>query len=532
MKRRNVAILVSCAATLSVFGSTNFAAFASPSDVIKYLNPIPKKSGYLNQSQDRVIKKKSFKAVEVDGAEPIPNKEIGLFAIVDSKDMNDSAKIEELLSDPRINGLSATFTWNQLEPEETKYNWQTLDNLLDAAGKHNKTVILRVSTNGMDLAPDTSDTPKWVYEAGTKSVSYKGADGAEHSMPVYWDSTYLAKWSNFVHALGERYDKNAAIHSVGITGGGVRGGTAIIPDFGTDKVQYDSIDERLKKDFGMNPHQLVQHWKYVADLFPSSFKTARLNFDIDPPTPNRAGQDMLDEISDYLVYRYGERVYLTRQNVDSSKHGFDQYRVLLKFRPDTLTGYQLSSNFPALEVEKMVKNSLDDGTSFAEVPVSILESKDPAVVAALQQLRARLGYQLVSQKVTLPSDIKSGAPLKAGFTFMNLGASVPMRPNRQLDKDVASSYKVQLELRDNTGKPRVQLLHTPGVPTNQWTAGQPITWEEELKMPKLQPGEYSVFMSLIDQDSKRKLQILNAATAEKSTPETAVAVGKIQVLSE
>ena len=347
-------------------------------------------------------------------------------------------------------------------------------------------------------------------------------------MPVFWDATYLARWSNFVHALADRYDKNPSIHSIGITGGGARGGTAIAPTL--DKTQTDSLEQTLKSEFGMNPHQIVEHWKYVADLFPNAFKTARLNFDASPPLASKAGQDMLDEISDYLIYRYGERVYLTRENVDSAKHGFDQYRLLLKFRPDTVTGYQLTSAFPPTDLKALLKNTLDDGISFAEIPESMLQDKDAAVAETLEQLRSKLGYQVVSEKVTLPSDIKSGEPLKAEFTFMNLGSAAPMHPSRQLDKDVAGSYKVQLELRDANGKPIVQSLHTPAVPTNKWIAGQPITWEQELKMPpKLKAGEYSVWLSLVDGDTKRKLQILNVASTEKTGPGTDISVGKIQV---
>jgi hypothetical protein len=70
------------------------------------------------------------------------------------------------------------------------------------------------------------------------------------------------------------------------------------------------------------------------------------------------------------------------------------------------------------------------------------------------------------------------------------------------------------------------------VPTNKWSGGEPVSWEEELKMPKLQPGEYSVWMSLVDTDTKRKLQIVNAAAAEKHIPESTVAVGKIQVIAD
>lgn len=511
-------------AALSVFSP----AFADTSDILHYMNPIPKKQGYLNQSQDRVIKRKGFKSVQIEGAQPIPNMENGLFAIVSPSQITDQAAMQTLLDDPRCNGLSVMLPWNMLEPEEAKFQWQPIDNLLSWCKEKNKSVILRVSTCGEDQTDAQSDTPKWVFDAGAKSVAYSSADGKERLMPIYWDPTYLAKWSNFVNALGQRYDSNSAIHSVGITGGGVNGGTAILPSFG-DKARFEELQAKLKADDGLTERKLVQNWKYIADLFPQAFKTARLNFDIDALTPNRAGENSLDEISDYLVYRYGERIYLTRHDVANAKHGFDQYRILVKFRPDTLSGYVLTSAFPPSELEKLEKNALEDGISFAEIPAAFLTGKDQATLNALDDMRAHMGYQVITQKVVIPSDIKSGAPLKASFSFINIGSVAPMRPNRSFDKDTPSSYKVQLELRDPSGKAVVQSLHTPAIPTQQWETGKPITWEEELKMPKLQPGMYSVWLSLIDADTKRKLQVLNGGVAGKPEVSSALDLGKIQV---
>jgi hypothetical protein len=502
---------------------------------IKYLNPIHEKS-YLNECQDRVIKKKSFKSTMIDGAEPIANREVGLFASVENSQLSDGIYLEELLNRPEVSGVACLLTWSQLEPTENVYNWHLLDELLGKLSRNQKLLLLRVSTCGVD-APTSqadkanlSDTPKWVFDAGVKALPYTGRDSKEHLMPIYWDSTYLAKWSNFIHELGARYDKNTNMHSIGITGGGALGSTLIVPDFLANKANYDALEQKLKTEFGMNPRQLVEHWKYVADLFPKAFPTARLNFDIDPPTPNRAGQDTLDEICDYLVFRYGERIYLTRQNVCDAKHGFDQYRILLKFRPDTLTGYELSSTINPDSLDKIAKLALDDGISFAEVPAQFFSSKDARIKTALEQLRAHLGYQLVSQKIDFPSNVRSGEPLRAAFTFLNLGAAAPMKPSRYLDKDRASSYRIQLELRDSSGKPVVLSLHTPSVPTNRWATGKSINWEEELKMPKLPPGTYSVWVSLVDTDSKRKLNVLDATSKDRPRTKFDIAAGSVKVV--
>src|SRR5579875_955851 len=502
-------------------------------EFLKYFNPVQKKS-YLNESQDRVIKKKAFKTTAQADMVPVPNREIGIFAVIKPGDLADDKLTEGLLARPDVNGLSVTLPWKQLEPAEDEFNWTGVDHLLDIVKQHDKTLILRVSTGGLDLPGEESDTPGWVFDAGVQSLTYTGADGKSRRIPIFWDSNYLANWRNFVKAMARRYDSNPAIHSIGITGGGIAGGTAVVPDLpgGGNKDAARELEQKLKKEFGMNQRQLVEHWKYVADIFPKYFTSARLNFDIDPPVAHRAGQDALDEISDYLIYRYGQRIYLTRQNVADDRHGFDQYRVLLKFRHDTLTGYQLSPGIKPGSLQKLAQNALDDGVSFAEVPTALLASQEAAVKGPLAYLASHVGYEILSRKATVAPEIRSGQPLKASFSFLNLGAAAPMRPNRTFDKDVASSYRVLIELRAADGKPVVLSLHTPPTPTNEWVSGKPVSYEEELKMPQLPPGDYTVFLWMVDADKKRKLQLLDAISQDRPTPAYSIPLGKVHVLPE
>jgi hypothetical protein len=595
-------------------------------EVLKYLNPVPEKNLYLNKSQDRVIKKKGFKTLEVEGAKPVENKELGFFAIIELEKINDTESIKSVLQKPDVNGISVLLPWRLLEPVEGETNFKPIDSLLELCKEANKTLILRVSTCGVDNTAK-SDTPDWVFQDPTsRSIVYVGTDGNEHQMPIFWDPNYLAKWSNLINELGETYDKNPNIHSIGITGGGVLGGTNVVPDFVAsvkqtigaeikakpekskedttapstekptegstpasppDKADATASDDKtaevttekadagkseadktaaadankgassdsaskstdaddddkgagkeakrevtriLEKQFGMTQRQLIEHWKYVADLFPKAFTVTRLNFDVSPPTLNRKGQDSLDEIADYLVYRYGQRIYVTRHGVKDGHHGFDDYRLLLKFHPDTLTGYRMTKDFAVKDMPKLVKAAGEDGISFCEVPIEIINNADEATKTAMHDIRQRMGYQIVSKEVSLPKDLKAGDPLKASFTFLNLGAASALKPSRQLDKDVASSYKVQLELRDTSGKPIARLLHTPETPTNAWSSGKPIQWAEELKTPpQLSPGKYEVFLSLVDSDTKRKLRFLNGIGTGAPEALFEAPVGSIQV---
>ncbi len=533
---RNSYIALSLTLLMSVSASGAVFAKNEPVEILKYFNPIQEKS-YLNKSQDRLIKKKAFKVNDLPTISPVANKELGYFAVI--KDNDNITAIKELLSKPYINGVSVTYTWNELEPVEDTFKWESLDRILELCAQTNRTAIVRVATSGIDKTTDANDTPKWVFDGGAKAITYKGADGQNHQMSLFWDKTYLANWDNFLSEFGARYDKNPNIHSIGITGGGLMTGNLVTPSslpaytgktvVSEVKTAGNQLDEAMKKEHGMTQRLLDQHGKYIVDLFAKSFPTARLNFDLGPQVDSRMGQDVLDEISDYAIRRYGQRIFLTRLNADA-KHGFDDYRLFLKFRPDTLTGIQISENVTGADLEKISRYALDDGISYAEIPASILLSTDPAIQKPLSSLASHIGYQLLVQQATVPTEAASGEPIKATFKAMNFGAATAKRPSRQLDKDIAASFRVEIELKDAEGKSAVLSYHTPETPTNTWAAGHPVAWEEELRMPQLAPGEYSVWMSVVDSETKRKISFIDIMNNQEPKAAVSAPIGKIKIL--
>jgi hypothetical protein len=502
---RYVFLILLFALMLITTAATPAADKSNVGEILQYFNPSHPK-GYLNESQDRSIKKKSFKLDDAADVEPVWNRINGIFVEIPADDLQKAEQIGSIAGVASIDGMSAVLTWRQLEPHEGQYNWKDIDDLAEIANRHKKTLILRVST----------DTPDWVFEDGAKSIQYKGADGKQKIMPVFWDTTYLANWANFVKELGKHCDGNPVFHSIGITGGGFGSGTSVLPgidDVAEGKTGVEELEQKLITKYGMDQKQIVDHWKYVADLFPVAFSKTRMNFDIDAPTPSRAGQNALDEISDYLIYRYGQRVILTRKNVDDGKHGFDQYRVIIKFKPDTITGYELTNKMSADDLEKISHTALDDGVSFIEVPEGLAMSTDETVKHALSHLRAHLGYQLLLTAATIPTEIKAGSSVNASFGFINLGDSAPKCPERTLDKDIAASYKIALEFRNASNKIVALVVHTPATSTTQWASGKLMQWEESLKMPILPAGKYLVCLAIVNSNARVHINFLNGLAA-------------------
>ncbi|MDR3614634.1 MAG: DUF4832 domain-containing protein [Candidatus Obscuribacterales bacterium] len=480
--------------------------------MMRYLKPTERKND-LNEGQDRSIKQRTFKAGQNINIHGVLNPAIGVYASVSTTELKDSEALKKLLDSDKVAGISALVSWSELEPVEGQYKWGIIEDALKICQLHGKYLILRVSTCGLDSADQAgnSDTPNFVFNAGSEALTYNGVDGKAHRMPIFWDKTYLAKWANFVKAMGDKFDKNESLHSVGITGGGILGGTLIVPDLNHTADSYRTLEQTLTNDHGMTPQKVVEHWKYVADLFPKAFEKTTLNFDIDTPLQSRGGQTMLDEISDYLVYRYGERIFITRQNIADAKHGFDLYRVIVKLKNDTYTGYALNDKVTDADFPKLVKNSLNDGVSFMEIPSKYFVDENPAVVAGFENLKDHLGYQIACQQAKIDTDIKCGEPIKASFVFANLGSSAPIRPNRQLDKDIPTSYQIGLEVKDEAGKSVVLTLVTPSVPTTHWFSGKPINCSSSFRLPEhIKPGEYSVSLALVNKETKKRIRIIDA----------------------
>jgi len=121
-----------------------------------------------------------------------------------------------VLSNPSVDGIVLFFNWSTIEPLENQYNWKSVDARIAQAAAAGKTVSLTVMAG--------FQAPAWVYTDGAKSFKFVWDKNwgpalcSVQSMPLPWDSTYLAKWDSFVSVFGARYDSNPTVAHVKLTG--------------------------------------------------------------------------------------------------------------------------------------------------------------------------------------------------------------------------------------------------------------------------------------------------------------------------
>jgi len=122
------------------------------------------------------------------------------------------------------------FNWAEAEPEEGKYNWNLIDDVIAAWKPQGAAVALRVMTaNAHSGGYYTS--PKWLFDAGCKGHEYlrggddptSGGQRIPRLEPDYADPVYLEKHGAFLRALGARYDGSPDLEFLDIGSYGIWG---------------------------------------------------------------------------------------------------------------------------------------------------------------------------------------------------------------------------------------------------------------------------------------------------------------------
>lgn len=109
----------------------------------------------------------------------------------------------------------ARFSWAEIEPTEGVYNWQPIDDAIaywESMGKGFAFGVINANTASYTQYV----TPKWVFDAGAQYTQTTLSNGSIQYTPVWNDSVFLQKVTNFVNALAEKYDGNDSVEFIDI----------------------------------------------------------------------------------------------------------------------------------------------------------------------------------------------------------------------------------------------------------------------------------------------------------------------------
>ncbi|HDR50132.1 MAG TPA: hypothetical protein ENN90_00725 [Mariniphaga anaerophila] len=121
---------------------------------------------------------------------------------------------DDLFGFPGMDHLYLRLCWAYLEPEEGKYNWSYIDDVVEKYVPMGYGVSFRISCKETGSAPGSVPqeidgvkyaTPYWVKQAGAKGIDCPEFGNCSWT-PDWLDPIFLEKLDNFHKAFAEKYD--------------------------------------------------------------------------------------------------------------------------------------------------------------------------------------------------------------------------------------------------------------------------------------------------------------------------------------
>jgi FG-GAP-like repeat/Beta-galactosidase len=181
------------------------------------------------------------------------------------------------LSNPAVAGVSLRLHWSDLEPSEGVYNWSFFDVEIERAQAAGKKVLLRVGTGGDNM-------PSWVMtavrSAGGRTFTFTDNAGA-HTIPVFWDPTFLAKKSAMIAALGARYSANPTVQAVAASFANATSDDWAVPHNNVPDPGYSTSEVTRWRLAGYTSANLINAGNFVIDAtlraFPNQLAVLAIN---------------------------------------------------------------------------------------------------------------------------------------------------------------------------------------------------------------------------------------------------------------
>lgn len=265
----------------------------------------------------------------------------GIFAV---KALNDSAGIsftDQTYSNPNISGVVPRISWNTIEPQENKFQWQALDDIFTSAAQHGKKVVI-IPVAGFD-------GPSWALQ-GVQTANFprkygKGA-GQISPLPLPWDQTYLSRWYSFLSVLAGRYGNNPSFIMIGLSGPTSVSAEMSLPNTDKDIQQWISV--------GYKPSRYESAWKQTFAEYAKLFPKQHFVLALYPGLPiNEQGQTVhsaKDATRQAIITlganNYPKQFALQTSGLNASKqsNGAGGYSIVLSYNGQISTGFQMSTS--------------------------------------------------------------------------------------------------------------------------------------------------------------------------------------------
>jgi len=361
--------------------------------------------------------------------------------------------------------------WEELEPENGKFNWAMVDSVLREASAHRQRVAVRIMpANGREGVPD------WYRKMGAKGYEYI-AESNIHAgrnvpswMPDHADPLYAKYMGRLVREFAKRYDGHPDIDHVDIGSYGHWG-----------EWHLSFVKERQEYPFRIK--------KMIIDWYLQGFKK----------TPMVICEDAAEGLKYATEHGTGWRAdCIGDYGPPNNWNLMTRYLKLPKMYPSV--GEAWKTRPVCFETCGTMESWLRAGRDIEyiwsvclELHTSVLNNKStpipPEWWPSTEKFLKRMGYRLVPRIIRHEKWLEPGGELNFEMELDNIGVAPPYR-----------AYKAVIEIRRACRRPgrRVLVRRVADWDVLKWLPGRHRE-SVAIKLPAdTRPGRYLVYFALFD----------------------------------
>lgn len=210
----------------------------------------------------------------------------------------------DIYQNPVVVGATISQSWAAIETARGTYDWSVIDAEIANAQSHGKQIAISITPGAY--------SPVWIF-SGPGAVqalqipwfeTYTYAACSLQNIPLPWDANFLIYWSEFIAAFGARYNTNATVTMVKMTG--ICGTTdelllpndlAVPAHPGAPNCYSDGRTTQLTSAqwaaVGYTPDKLTAAWSTITQAWARAFSNTVLTTMVGGwsfPAVNNAGQ--------------------------------------------------------------------------------------------------------------------------------------------------------------------------------------------------------------------------------------------------
>ncbi|MCL2528616.1 MAG: DUF4832 domain-containing protein [Defluviitaleaceae bacterium] len=430
----------------------------------------------------------------------------GLHRYHDTKNLNDY-----LLDFPNFNHIYLRLAWSYLEPEEGKFRWDIVDEVIQRWWANDRRAAFRISTKETESNQPFA-TPEWVIKAGCRGEMVGFGDGPKDCFePDYGDPVFLEKFNNFMAAFGERYDGCPFLEYIDVGSFGEWG-----------EGHTEGTTERTWP---------VEVMKEHIDMHTRHFKKTPVLFNYDMAALRRTYDGTEEELLDYAVRKgMGVRADSCCVSFYEDRYGLSSMHMPSAFKPFYNVGpmdLEFCHYKGVMENEGWghgfpgIASAYETHATYAGFHGYAREflADHPDYAVKLGHL---LGYWYFPQAAYLPGQVRAGQRVSMGISWENRGVS-----------PCFTKYNLYMKLR-NLATNETALLHLEECDNRRWE--HCVTYDEiySFKPPaKMPPGEYAVSVGLFEPNPENpKIPSGYTAPAAYPFPGRPIGIGLVESIRD